>query len=494
MADIIQSENALLNKIKNDFIGLDTVYTLADGRKTSRVYLDSTASTLMMGPAYDILEEFLDHYANSHSVLHFSAKITTSQYEWAHQRVLSFLGADPEKYTCFFTGSGTTAGINRLARVLRDYRKDKDVVLISIMEHHSNDLPHRKHAGKVIHISLDNSAKGQPGCLDIKALEKNLEKYKDRVNYVSITGISNVTGIINPIYDIAELAHSYGALILIDGAQTAAHMPVQMSGHSNPDRDLDAFIFSGHKTYVPGSPGVVVCRKDILLSIEPEELGGGMVDDVFVDKYIIKDNFPDREEAGTPNIPGAIALAAAIEVMDKIGMDTIYSEEDELVKNTMERMKTIQDIAIYGETDSNICSRAGSISFNIKGMDHGLVASVLNDYFNIAVRNECFCAHPYVKELILDDLLEAVTDIPDNELESKYKLIAGMVRASFGIYNKHEDVDALISALKQIVAKKYEFKQLYHVDETGNYVHNTFKIEIENNFSVPNTINSLLKM
>ena len=102
MTDIIQSENALLKKIKNDFIGLDTVYTLADGRKTTRVYLDSTASTLMMGPAYDILEEFLDHYANSHSVLHFSAKITTSQYEWAHQRVLSFLGADPEKYTCFF--------------------------------------------------------------------------------------------------------------------------------------------------------------------------------------------------------------------------------------------------------------------------------------------------------------------------------------------------------------------------------------------------------
>ena len=138
MENITKSENSLLTKIKNDFIGLDTVYTLADGRKTSRVYLDSTASTLMMGAAYDILEEFLDHYANSHSILHFSAKITTSQYDWAHQRVLSFLGADPEKYTCFFTGSGTTAGINRLARVFRDYRKDKDVVLISIMEHHSN--------------------------------------------------------------------------------------------------------------------------------------------------------------------------------------------------------------------------------------------------------------------------------------------------------------------------------------------------------------------
>ena len=175
-------------------------------------------------------------------------------------------------------------------------------------------------------------------------------------------------------------------------------------------------------------------------------------------------------------------------------MDVIYQEEKQLVQDAMERMKTIQDIAIYGETDSSKCSRAGSISFNIKGMDHGLVASVLNDYFNIAVRNECFCAHPYVKELILDDMLDAVTDILDDELESKYKLIAGMVRASFGIYNQPEDVDALMNALQEIVSRKNEFSQLYHVDETGNYVHNTFRMEIENNFSVSDSIKTLLKL
>ena len=494
MANITKSENSLLSKIQNDFIGLDTVYTLADGRKTVQVYLDSTASTLMMGAAHDILEEFFDHYANSHSLLHFSAKITTNQYAWAHQRILSFLGADPEEYTCFFTGSGTTAGINRLARVFRDYRKDKDVVLVSIMEHHSNDLPHRKHAGKVVHIPLKSHSSGEPGCLNTELLQENLEKYRDRVNYVAVTGISNVTGIINPIHDIAELAHGYGALVLIDGAQMAAHMPVQMSGHSNPARNIDAFVFSGHKTYVPGSPGVVVCRKNILKAIEPEELGGGMVEDVFVDKYIIKDYFPDREEAGTPNIPGAIALAAAIEVMERVGMETIYQKEDELVHDAMERMKNIPDIIIYGETNRKKCSRAGSISFNIKEMHHGLVAAVLNDYFNIAVRNECFCAHPYVKELILDDMLDAITDIPEEEIESKYRLIAGMVRASFGIYNKIEDVDALINALQQIISQKNEFKQLYHVDETGNYVHNTFQMEIENNFSVSDSIKTLLKI
>ena len=488
----IKTQPSLLSKIQNDFIGLDTVYTLADGSKTPRVYLDSTASTLMMGKAYDLVEKFLDHYANSHSFLHFSAKISTTQYQWAHDRVLSFLGADPEIYTCFFTGSGTTAGINRLARVFRDYQPDKDVVLVSVMEHHSNDLPHRKHSGKVIHVKLDNHESGQPGCLSLTDLELNLKKYHGRVNYVAITGISNVTGIINPIHDIAELAHKYDTNILIDGAQTAAHMPVKMSGHSNSDRNIDAFVFSGHKTYVPGAPGVVVCRKDILLAIEPEEVGGGMVENVFIDHYEIKNYFPDREEAGTPNIPGAIALATAIEIMDRIGMDVIYKEEEELVNTAMLRMLENPDVIIYGETDVCKCTRAGSISFNIKDMHHGLTAAILNDYFNIAFRNECFCAHPYVKELILDDMLEAVSDLTDEEIESNYKLLAGMVRASFGLYNKMNNVESLINALNEISKRKKEFSNKYHVDKTGNYVHNTFKMEDENSFSITDILDKTL--
>lgn len=478
------SPTEILAKVKADFIGLDTVYTLADGRQTKRVYLDSTASTLMMGAAHDVLEAFLDHYANSHSLLHFSAKISTREYQWAHERVLSFLGADPETYACFFTGSGATAGLNRLARVFRDYQPDRDVVFVSLMEHHSNDLPHRKHAGEVVHIPLDSHSDNQPGCLNLKALEKELKKYQERINYVAVTGVSNVTGIINPIHDIAELAHAYGALFLVDGAQMAAHLPVQLSGHENSARDIDAFVFSGHKTYVPGSPGVVVCRKDILSAIEPEEVGGGMVEDVFIDRYIIKNYFPDREEAGTPNIPGAVALATALEILDHIGMSQIMEEEDILIEDTLNRMKAIPDIVIYGETDCGVCPRAGSVSFNIKGLHHGLVAAILNDYYNIAVRNECFCAHPYVKEMILDDMLEASESMSEEDLNVKYKLLAGMVRASFGIYNTQTDVDALITALKGIVSRKDELVRLYHVDETINYVHNTFKIDETSSFSI----------
>ncbi len=482
----------LLAKIRTDFIGLDTAYVLATGESSRRIYLDSTASTLMMKSAHNAIEEFFQHYANTHSLLHFSAKISTQQYKWAHDRILSFLGADPEYYTCFFTGSGSTAGINRIARIFRDYRPDRGTAFVSLMEHHSNDLPHRKHARKVVHIPFEMTS-ANPGCIDLEIMEKELERHKASASYVAVTGVSNVTGIINPVYDIAELAHRYGAFIVVDGAQMAAHLPVQISGHENPARNIDAFIFSGHKTYVPGSPGVVVCRKDILAALEPEEVGGGMVDQVFVERYTISSDFPDREEAGTPNIPGAIGLAAAIEVMDKIGMEVIYRDEDELIRYTLDKILTIPEIAVYGETDCNRCPRAASISFNILGMDHGLVAAVLNDYFGIAVRNECFCAHPYVKEMIMDYLVSRVGQVDFDDFDLDLKIKAGMVRASFGLYNTQADVDLLIAALIDIQKNKASYDTLYHIDERGNYVHSQFNMMKANHFTVREFLNQELE-
>jgi len=488
----MENSKKYLKNIQSDFIGLDTSYTRADGKKTKRIYLDSTASTLMMKAAYNAIESLYNHYANTHSLLHFSAKIATQNYNWAHDRILSFVKADPDKYACFFTGSGATAGINRMARVFRDYHTDRDVVLVSLMEHHSNDLPHRKHAGQVVHIPLDNHG-GQPGCINIEILEAELEKHKDRINYIAMTGVSNVTGIINPIYDIAELAHKHGALILVDGAQMAAHLPIKMSGHKNSLRDIDALVFSGHKTYVPGSPGAVICRKDILMSMEPEEVGGGMVDQVHVTRYTITDSFPDREEAGTPNIPGAIGLATAIDVLDKIGMDFIFEEETELINRALAKIKQINGVVIYGETDCKICPRAASISFNVRGLDHGLVAAILNDYHNIAVRNECFCAHPYVKEMVIDELEYSREEIENIEIDTDFKVKAGMVRASFGIYSTEEDVNALVAALKDIVAKREEYSELYQLDGTGTYKHKSFKPEIDELFNVESFIDNYLK-
>jgi len=148
----------LLDKIKSDFIGLDTEYTIVNGERCKRIYLDTTASSLMMGAAYRASNAFLKHYANTHSLLHFSAKISTKTYSWIHNKILEFVHADPNEYTCFFAGSGVTAGMNRIAKTFKRLRPDRDMILVSIMEHHSNDLPHRKHGGKVIHIPLDTDS------------------------------------------------------------------------------------------------------------------------------------------------------------------------------------------------------------------------------------------------------------------------------------------------------------------------------------------------
>lgn len=476
-----------LDRLRRETVGLDVEYTLATGERSRRIYLDSTASTLAWGLVEDIRDEFLPYYANTHTTAHFGAKIATDNYLWAHQAVLDFVKADPQTYTAFFVGSGTTGGINRIARTLREKRPDRDTVIVSIMEHHSNDLPHRRNFKQVIHIPA-RIVKSALGCVDLERLEQALQEHRDRVNYVAVTGVSNVTGIINPIYDIAELAHRHGALTVVDAAQMAAHVPIQVSGHANQARDLDILAFSGHKIYAPGSPGVVVTRKEHFLGIEPVEVGGGMVKDVFINRYIATEEFPDREEAGTPNICGAIALAAVLYTLNKIGMDYLEEVECELIEYALGELGKVDDLIIYGETDCRLCRRAGAISFNIRDMDHALTASILNDYFNISVRNACFCAHPYVREMITETLAEQADKLDDDELEALADLHRGMVRASLGIYNTRDDIDALVAALHQISARKEFYREQYRRLENGCYLHRGFHFSPESIFSVRRSV------
>tara|TARA_S200000501_G_scaffold378919_1_gene444989 strand:+ start:6515 stop:8005 length:1491 start_codon:yes stop_codon:yes gene_type:complete len=474
----------LYKKVKNDFIGLNKKYIIADGNKTRRVYLDSTASTLMMGPAFRTAERFLENYSNTHSEMHFGAKICTEAYNWVHKKVLHFVKADPNEFTCFFTGSGVTSGINRMARVFSQVRPSSNIVLISIMEHHSNDLPHRKHGGQVIHIPLD-TYESNLGCVNIELLEKYLKQYKDKISYVSITGISNVTGILNPVNQIASLAHDYGTNIIVDAAQMAAHAPIKMSGFKDLTKEIDSLIFSGHKTYAPGSPGTVIARKSILSNTEPEEVGGGMVDRVYENSYVVKSTFPDREEAGTPNILGSIILGASLEVLDRIGMDYILKKDLMMTNELLVKMTSISSVVIYGDTDTVNCPRAASISFNIIGMDHGLVAAILNDYYNIAVRNECFCAHPYVEQMLQQTHSDQIKKIKHIDNPWHIEPWMGMVRVSLGLYNTREDLDYFSTALNDIVQKKNWFKKQYTIDTYGNYIHKEFKFTGEEYFNMP---------
>ena len=486
-----QQTATLLEKLSRQAVGLDTHYKLATGAISRRVYLDSTASTLRLQVVQDVIDKYQPYYSNTHSLMHFGAKLSTKEYAWAHDMVLRFVRADPDAYTAFFTGHGATAGINRVAQTLSAQRPDRDVVITSIMEHHSNDLPHRKHHRKVVHVAADAGSTAM-GRVSLPGIEAALKEHGDKVNYVAITGVSNVTGLINPVQELAELAHRYGAQLVVDAAQMIAHMPVQMSGNTNPAHDIDVLVFSGHKIYAPGSPGVVVARKELFSNVEPSEVGGGMVDDVWLNRYSATGTLPDREEAGTPNICGSLGLAAALYALDRVGMQAIFEKECKLVRYTLGKLDEIDDVVIYGDNDLEHCQRAGAISFNIRGVHHGLTGAVLNDYFNIAVRNECFCAHPYVREMITEVLADEDDGLSNAELEALAELQRGMVRASFGIYTTVEDIDELADAVRNISENRDVYEAAYTQQSNGDYVHKSFTFDHARIFSVRGEVDAWL--
>jgi selenocysteine lyase/cysteine desulfurase len=465
----------LLSILQDSFIGYDTHYPTIDGKRGSRVYLDSAASTLMMEPAFNVGHQFLMHYASTHSDLHYSAKGASKAFEWAHKRVLEFVGASEEKYCAFFAGNGATAGFNRMATSLSKIRTERDLVLVSEMEHHSNDLPHREHSSQVIHIPCLGEFESYGG-FNIDCLQESIQKHGEKVNYIAVTGASNVTGAITPLEEVAKLVHSVGAYMIVDASQMIAHAPVSMD-----DADLDILVFSGHKIYAPGSPGVVIAKKTLLNSITPSELGGGMVDDVSLAEYVPTNNLPDREEAGTPNIVGAITLGAVLDLLTRVGMDTIREKEIPLIDYVWKSLTLLKEVTVYGPNPAEV-PRTGTISFNIKGLDHGLTAAALNDYHNIQLRNGCFCAHPYVRELLKRELWEIDLDPDDPNLEALVERKRGMVRASFGLYTTIADLKKLITAVSDLADRREEIVGLYEPVGTNGYRHKYFAPDAEDIF------------
>jgi selenocysteine lyase/cysteine desulfurase len=446
------------------FIGLDTEYPLADGTRARRRYLDSAASSLMLRPAWETAQAFLRHYANTHSELHFGARIASRVYAWAHDCVLAFVGADPSVHACSFAGSGSTAGFNRLARSLAVLRPERTVVIASEMEHHSNDLPHRRHAARIEHAPLTGEAPAY-GCVDLEALARLLEQHRGSVRYIAITAASNVTGIVNPLREIAALARAHDTWLVVDGSQLLPHAPVRMAD------GIDFLVFSGHKLYAPGSPGVIVGRRDLLARIEPDEIGGGVIEDVSLRDYRLLDRFPDREEAGTPNIVGAVLLAAALETMMRVGMGEVQRHEQALLTPFMHWLAGRPGVRVYGDLDTLRSPRTGTIAFNLEGLDHALVAAALNDYWAIAVRNACFCAHPYVREMLKPELWASDSELDPASLDGlvALKLRQGMVRASIGLYTTADDLDRLREAIDALLADPQRYRNAYVRNEDYTY-------------------------
>lgn len=488
----VEERRALLEKIRPHFLGLDTEYTLVDGRTVRRTYLDSAASNLCLKITDDLVRRAMEHYANTHSQLHFGARIMTDLYHHAHQIILDFVNATDD-YTAIFCGNGVTGALNRMARVLAEQRPERDVVITTIMEHHANDLPHRKHVGKVVHIPVDKDPDGEAGRVNMTALREAIQEHGDRLNYIAITSASNVTGITNPVHEIARMAHEVGALIVIDGAQSAAHMPVSMTG-STPEEAIDVLCLSGHKIYTPGSPGVIIARKTLFAGLEPQEVGGGIVSFVDTARYNIMEELPEREETGTPNIPGALALAATLYLMGRIGMDVIEEDERDLTQYALEKFEAIPNLHIYGSHRLEIAERIGVITFNIPGLHHGLVAAALNDYFGVAVRNECFCAQPFVRQLlgISDEYGVAPESCQGVYLPGTRP---GMVRVSFGLYNTREDVDIAVEAAAHIAANPDFYRQHYVPVPTssGDWRHRTFGFSSTDVFQIESEVDNWLR-
>lgn len=462
----------LLDQVRRNFMGLRTIYPVADGGFRARCYLDSAASTLMMADAHEVGKRFLAHYANTHSRLHYGASIASDSYHWAHEKVLSFTGADVDRYLCIFTGSGSTSGLNHVARLLAASRPSRDLVFVSRMEHHSNDLPHRRHAGRVIHFS-GQCESDEVGGSNLELLQEALETHGSKVNYVAVSGASNVTGIINPIHEIAEMAHRVGALIVVDASQLIGHAPFKTCEPNHPERDIDFVVFSGHKVYAPGSPGVIVGLRSVLAKLEPDDLGGGTVDAVYLNRYELTDALPDRHEAGTPNVLGAVTLGIALEILERIGVDIVYDESNTLVQRALVGLSQSDRVRLYGDTDLGLAPRTGIVSFNLEGIDHGIVAAALNDYHNVAVRNECFCAQPYVRDLLKSEpwAVGRVLDQFDQLERASLRSKMGMVRASFGLYTTPTDIDALIDGVCDITERQEYYRSVYQTDAEGNYRH-----------------------
>ena len=461
------SNSELLAQLQASFIGCKTEYPTVDGKRGPRVYLDSAASTLMMAPAYEVGHEFLTHYASTHSDLHYAARGASHAFEWAHDKVLEFVDANPEQYCSFFAGNGATAGFNRMAASLSRARPERSIVLISEMEHHSNDLPHRHHNAQVVHVPCMGEFERYGG-LDMDRLREIFEEHGDKINYIAVTGASNVTGAITPLGEVAKLAHAVGAYLIVDASQMIAHAPVSMD-----QADIDVLVFSGHKIYAPGSPGAVIAKKSVLNEIKPAELGGGMVDDVYLEEYMPTATLPDREEAGTPNIVGGIMLGAVLDLLHRLGMDTVREKEIGQIDFVWNGLKSIEGVSVYGPEPADV-PRTGTIAFNIKGFDHGLTAAALNDYHNIQVRNGCFCAHPYVRELLKRELWEMDIDPDAPNAEADVERKRGMSRASLGLYTTQSDLEKLIAAVRDLAGRRDEILANYEPIGSNGYRHKKF--------------------
>ncbi|EAC6873518.1 cysteine desulfurase [Listeria monocytogenes] len=381
-------------------------------------YLDNAATSQKPKQVIEALTHYYEFdNANVHRGVHTLAARATDAYESARGKVAKFIHAR-EVAEIIFT-RGTTSAINLVVDSYGEANIEAgDEVVISYLEHHSNLIPWQqlaKRKGAVLkYIELE-----EDGTISVEQAKKTIG---EKTKIVALAHVSNVLGTITPIKEIAAIAHQFGAVILVDGAQAVPHMEVDVV-----DLDADFYAFSGHKMMAPTGIGALYGKRELLDAMEPTEFGGEMID--FVELYDSTwKELPWKFEAGTPIIGGAIALGAAIDYLAEVGLNNIHAHEQALASYAIEEMSKIEGITIYGPNDAS--KRCGLVTFNLEGAHPHDIATILDEE-GIAIRAGHHCAQPLMKWLD----------------------VSSTARASFYIYNTKEEIDALIDGLK--LTKEY---------------------------------------
>lgn len=375
------------------------------------VYLDSAATSQKPRVVTDAMNEYYRSYnSNVHRGVHTLGTKATDAYEGAREKVRAFIGASSVQEIIFTRGS--TTALNTVAiSYARVNLKEGDEIVITHMEHHANIIPWQQ-AAKATGATLKYIPLQEDGTLSLEDVKQTITH---QTKIVAVTHVSNVLGTINPIKDIAKIAHDHGAIIVVDGAQSTPHMQIDVQ-----DLDCDFFAFSGHKMCGPSGIGVLYGKKDLLNNMEPAEFGGEMID--FVDLYDSTwKELPWKFEAGTPIIAGAIGLGKAIDFLNDIGMEEVSRYEHQLATYALERFKELEGATVYGPQH-----RAGLVTFNLADV-HPHDASTVLDTEGIAIRAGHHCAQPLMKWLG----------------------VSATARASFYLYNTEEEIDELMAALRK---------------------------------------------
>lgn len=380
------------------------------------VYLDSTATAQKPRQVIEALSHFYEHTnANIHRGSYSLSMESTHLYEEARARVASLIHA-PENGVVFTRN--TTEAINLVARTWAlDHLKQGDQILVTEMEHHSNLVPWHI-AARATGASVVGVGITPEGRLDLQDYQQKL--ISGNVKLVAVTHISNALGTINPIQDLTRMAHQVGAVVLVDGAQSVPHLPVDVQA-----LDVDFYAFSGHKMCGPTGASALYARPELLESMSPFLGGGDMIDQVYIDHSTYAD-LPNKFEAGTPAIAEVIALGVAAQYLQDLGMERVFQHEQELIGYALERIQEIPELVQYGPIGPD---RAGVLSFNLQGIHSHDVAGFLDEHA-ICVRSGHHCAQPLMRALG----------------------VGSTARASFYLYNTRQDIDLWIEALKDIVS------------------------------------------